>query len=252
MQGRGGISESNGESFGAGRTLGAFQSEWGNDTGEASPVLREALKLARLEGVLAQLRGSRVFIALAPSDKAAADGSSAKSEMSVACIEAADGRLGLLVFSGIDSLARWRSDARPVPMTAPNAAAAALEESAVALIIDPSGPFPFTVTLPDVVDLAPGDHRELAIEKICAVASDLGLQTFGVIPSSNGPIKLRISDSESQKLAQVLNVRSDIHSFIPEGIEIEIDGEKSHGEEADGECGKAAGIAKPWSVNRSG
>ena len=235
MQGRGGINESNGESFGAGRTLGAFQSEWGNDTGEASPVLREALKLARLEGVLAQLRGARVFIALAPSDKAATDGSSAKSEMSVACIEAADGRLGLLVFSGIDSLARWRSDARPVPMTAPNAAAAALEESAVALIIDPSGPFPFTVTLPDVVDLAPGDHRELAIKKISSLASDLGLQTFGVIPSINGPIKLRISESEAQKLVQVLNVRSDIHAFIPEGIEIEADREEFDREEFDRE-----------------
>lgn len=235
MQGRGEISESKGESVGAGRTLGAFQTEWSNDTGEASLALREALKLARLEGVLAQLRGSRVFLALASSDKAAADGSSAKSEMSVACIEAADGRLGLLAFSGIDSLARWRSDARPVPMTASNAAAAALEESAVALIIDPSGPFPFTVTLPDVVDLAPGDHRKLAMEKINALASDLGLQAFEVISSLNGPIKLRISESEARKLVQVLNVRSDIHAFIPEGIEIETDREQFDREQFDRE-----------------
>jgi len=230
MQGRGGFNQSNGPTSGSGRTLEAFQTAWSDDTGEASPVLREALKSARFEQVIAQLRTSRVFIALTPSDKAPAQGSDARSEMSVACLAAADGRLGLLVFSGVDSLARWRSDARPVPMTAPDAAAAALGENAVALIIDPSGPFPFTLTLPDVLELTPGNHRDQAIEKISALASDLGLQSFGVVSSVNGPIRLRISDSEAQMLVQALNVRSDIHAFTPAGIEIEIAGEQSHGE----------------------
>ena len=227
MHSRGDVNDRSDETFGAGRTLGVFQSQWSEDSGEATTSLRETLKIGDPESVVAELLNSRVFIALAPSGKDGSltdgpltDGSDARSEMSVVCITAADGRLGLLVFSGIDALANWNQQARPVPITAADAAKAALEEGAVALVIDPAGPHPFTVTLPDVVALAPGDHRSIAIGKIEEMAYEIGLQTCIVGKTGVGPITVSISVSESTLFIESLEHRSDIHAFAPEGIEI--------------------------------
>ena len=67
------------------------------------------------------------------------------SDMAAVLLTGADGRLALLAFTGTEPLARWRPDARPVPVTARHAALAAVQEEAAALMVDVAGPVPFVV-----------------------------------------------------------------------------------------------------------
>jgi hypothetical protein len=67
------------------------------------------------------------------------------SDMATALLTGKDGRQALLAFSCLETLARWRADARPVPVAATLAARSALEEGASALVIDVAGPTSYVV-----------------------------------------------------------------------------------------------------------
>lgn len=67
------------------------------------------------------------------------------SDMATALLTGRDGRQALLAFTGLDTLAAWRSDARPVPVAAPLAARSALQEGAAALVVDVAGPTTYVV-----------------------------------------------------------------------------------------------------------
>ena len=62
------------------------------------------------------------------------------AEMATALLTGEDGRQALLVFTGLETLSRWRGDARPVPVAATSAARSALQEGAAALVVDVAGP----------------------------------------------------------------------------------------------------------------
>jgi len=66
-------------------------------------------------------------------------------EMATVLLTGRDGRQALLAFTGLDSLAAWQADARPVPVGARDAARSALEEQAAALLLDVAGPTPYAV-----------------------------------------------------------------------------------------------------------
>ncbi|MFD0259861.1 SseB family protein [Kitasatospora indigofera] len=68
------------------------------------------------------------------------------SDMAVPVIEAADGRRALPAFTSLETLARWRADARPAPVAAPQAVLAAYAERADTLLIDPAGPVTYQLT----------------------------------------------------------------------------------------------------------
>lgn len=51
-----------------------------------------------------------------------------------------DGRSGLPVFTGLDALTAWNPTARPLPMTAPDAARMALDEGCEVLLVDLADP----------------------------------------------------------------------------------------------------------------
>ncbi|HUR13744.1 MAG TPA: SseB family protein [Mycobacteriales bacterium] len=94
--------------------------------------------------VLAALAGARVYAAVAATattEEVTEHGLRAEStaEMAVLVLEAS-GQRALPVFSSVLALQRWRLDARPVPLTGPQACQAALDEGACALVIDPGGP----------------------------------------------------------------------------------------------------------------
>jgi type III secretion system (T3SS) SseB-like protein len=67
------------------------------------------------------------------------------SDMATALLVGRDGRQALLAFTGMETLARWRSDARPVPVTAALAARSAVQEGASALVLDVAGPTTYAV-----------------------------------------------------------------------------------------------------------
>lgn len=113
------------------------------DLGEADAALAAALATGSHAQLLAALAGARVFAALsaaATAEQVTEHGLRAESsaEMAVLLLEV-QGSRALPVFSSVAALHTWRPEARPVPLSGPDACRAALEERAVALVVDPGG-----------------------------------------------------------------------------------------------------------------
>ena len=101
--------------------------------------------------VLDALSRSRLFVpvvAILDESEEGADGlrHEKRSSMATVLVQNPDGGRALLGFSSIDALTRWREEARPVPLVAPLAARAAIDEDAATLLIDVAGPVPFALT----------------------------------------------------------------------------------------------------------
>lgn len=126
-----------------------------DDDGSASSEL--VARLAGLaagsstgEQVLGALVGARLLVpVVAVLDEAEenADGLRQEKNSSMATVLVADesGGRALLAFSSSAALTQWRQAARPVPLAAPLAARAAVDEGAATLLIDVAGPVPFAV-----------------------------------------------------------------------------------------------------------
>jgi hypothetical protein len=142
-----------------------------DDRGEADPALAAALA-AYASGhggeraVLVALAVSRLLVPVVsvladttpaepvPGETVPSTGEKG-SEMAVPSLVGQDGRLALVAFTCADSLRRWQSDARPVPVPATGVFAAAVAESA-AVVIDVAGPVPLTVEGTRLAALAAG------------------------------------------------------------------------------------------------
>ncbi|MCW2707193.1 MAG: hypothetical protein JWM22_1035, partial [Frankiales bacterium] len=117
------------------------------DTGTADPRLSAAVAghdgtdAAHAE-LLAALVDARVFAAITATSTSehVAEGTGLRAEssaeMAVVLVAAPDGSRALPVFTSASALKRWRLDVRPVPLTGAEAAQAAHDESAVALLVD--------------------------------------------------------------------------------------------------------------------
>jgi len=127
-----------------------------DDDGGAHPGLRDALAAyeagrAGEHAVLEQLAAARLLVpvvAILTEEEDVAPGEPRRektSEMATPTLIGEDGRRGFLGFTCLETLQRWRPDARPVPMTAVDACRAALQEGADALVVDVAGPVPFAV-----------------------------------------------------------------------------------------------------------
>jgi hypothetical protein len=136
---------------------------FGGDDGSAHPVVAAALAAyasdpgRRLEVFLA-LQSSRLLVpvvAVPGRTEPHARGSThdetdgprlpERAEMATALLTGRDGRLALLAFTSLESLAAWRADARPVPVAAVTAARSAVTEGAAALVVDVAGPTTYAV-----------------------------------------------------------------------------------------------------------
>jgi len=148
----------------AGRTLAGPR--FPGDDGSAGPRVTAALTAyAAGRGsehmVLAALDSARLIVpvvALATAEEAAAPGGLRReksSEMAVPTVIGNDGRAALPAFTSAASLARWRPEARPVPVPAAEVwRSGAAEASAV--VIDIAGPVPFAVDGARLAALAQG------------------------------------------------------------------------------------------------
>jgi SseB protein N-terminal domain len=130
------------------------------DLGAADPAVMAALAGYRdrtigAASVLAVLAKSRLLVpVVAVLDKAETTAGGARveksSHMATVSTTGRDGRRGLLAFTSLESLRRWRPDARPVPAPAPAVAAAALDEGADAVVVDLAGPVQFAIESHDL------------------------------------------------------------------------------------------------------
>ncbi len=80
------------------------------------------------------------------------------SDMAAVLMTGRDGRTALVAFTCTQSLTRWNPEARPVPVSARQAAQAALQDGAAALLVDVAGPVMFVVEGEELSSLAAG-HR---------------------------------------------------------------------------------------------
>ncbi|KWX07617.1 hypothetical protein TR74_18250, partial [Carbonactinospora thermoautotrophica] len=137
------------------------------DTGGADPRLAAALaayakdRSAERE-VLAALATARLLVpvvAILAEEEAAEPGELRRektTEMAIPTIVGRTGRKALPAFTSVDTLARWRADARPVPVESQRAALAAFAEGAEAVLVDPAGPVTYVVERPALYALAEG------------------------------------------------------------------------------------------------
>lgn len=106
-----------------------------DDDGLIDPRLAEAL--GDDVAVLAVYGDVRVFVPIvAILGERATDGSDKSADMAAVFMTGADGRKALLTFSSVEALETWNPLARPVPVWGREAAQAALDEGASALLLD--------------------------------------------------------------------------------------------------------------------
>ncbi len=137
------------------------------DDGSADPGLAAALAAydddpaTRRAATLAVLQHARLLVpVLAVLGEVEVDeqglARDKTSDMATVLMQGKDGRMALLAFTGDPALRRWNPEGRPVPVTAHDAARAARQDGADALLVDVAGPVLFVVEGEDLDALADG------------------------------------------------------------------------------------------------
>jgi hypothetical protein len=170
-----------------------------HDHGDAGPQVTEALAAYQAgkgseQAALTALAGARLLIPVvavladgAPGDQG--DGAAAgdkNSEMVLPTLIGNDGRPAVLAFTGVESLTRWRRNARPVPAEADRVWRAAVTDGC-AVVIDVAGPVPIAVEGARLAALAAGqpappahEDPDVRAEVEAAVAAEPLITGFGL------------------------------------------------------------------------
>ncbi|GAA0476487.1 SseB family protein [Streptomyces sp. NPDC046215] len=139
-----------------------------DDNGSADPALAAALAAWAANpsaetdsGVLTALRAARLLVpvvAVLGEVETGPDGLRREktSDMAVPTLQAPGGRKALPAFTSVETLARWRADARPVAVPLHQALQAAAHEQADTVVLDLAGPVSYQLTGPALLALAEG------------------------------------------------------------------------------------------------
>jgi hypothetical protein len=129
----------------AGRSFEA--NPFANDSGEASEPLLNAIRSFRsgqsdVQPVIAAFRGARLLIPLLADLGEGAEGANGlktdkSADLSIVKVSGPDGFDVLPVFSSVQAMASWNSEARPVPSDATRVALAAASENTTRVVLDP-------------------------------------------------------------------------------------------------------------------
>jgi hypothetical protein len=234
------------DSLGRGRSLA--EPAFAADTGTADPHLRllitsvaagetPALAAAR------DLRDVRLLTAVvAVLDAMDEAGGDKDSHMAVVSMVNERGERGLLGFTGVDSLAAWDPQARPVPALGRDVARAAIDDGATAIVIDVSGPQRLVIDGPALTALA--DNLDLpAVQELLGVALapltsdgwavantvdarplDAGVDVIvQLVATTDSHPDGRLLTDVAQQAAGLISARPDIHRLAPGGIGVTSD-----------------------------
>ncbi|GAB3205769.1 SseB family protein [Marinactinospora thermotolerans] len=211
-----------------------------DDDGSADPEVREKLD-AYSRGaigerqVLAALGPSRLLVpmvAVATEVETDADGLThdKKSDVAVPILVGRDGRRGMLAFTSVETVKRWREDARPVPVTAVDACRTAVEEGTDALVIDVAGPVTYAVQGRFLATLAehgtvpsPKDDPQVLGLIYRITHTEFGIERVRIHESDRADIGVRLElerrDDESlRRVAQRL--AQELAPLLPGGVEL--------------------------------
>ncbi len=193
-------------------------SPYADDDGSAAPELQAALDrfaavgVAALPELVGALERVRVLVPVLAEAVVVeeVDGLQVDREAStgVVAISAPDGRQVLPVFSSVATMAAWRTDARPVPVQARQAAGSAVTEGWELLVVDPGGPVTVQVPRtavwalarsepwrPAVVPDAAGEpvvDPEVAQELAVAALVVRGVRAAEALPGRTAEVALRL------------------------------------------------------------
>ena len=175
-----------------------------DDDGTADPRVTEALAAYHVgegseQDALAALAAARLLV---PVVAVLADGSAAEgdknSEMVLPTLIGQDGRPAVLAFTGLDALARWRPNARPVPAESDRVWRAAVADGC-AVVIDVAGPVPLAVEGTRLAALAAGqpvpaayEDGDVRAEVEAAIAAEPVIVGFSLAPSHQVDLAVRL------------------------------------------------------------
>ena len=187
------------------------------DRGAADPLLTAALAAYQVgqgseQAALTALAAARLLVPViavlghgAATDGAATDGAPTAprgdkdSEMVLPTLIGRDGRPAVLAFTGLDALARWRPDARPMPAEADRVWRAAVADGC-AVVIDVAGPVPLAVEGARLAALAasqsvplPYDDPDVRAEVHAAIAAEPVIAGFSLAPGRDGGPDLTVT-----------------------------------------------------------
>lgn len=146
------------------------ETDFGTDDGAASEEIRHAMadyvanrSMYSFKKIRDLIYPSRFLVPVVATvdDMHEDTGAEKDSHMSSVAFELTDGRKALLAFTGIDSLALWNAEARPIPKKAMLVAQSALTEDYDAVIVDIAGPVPCFLDEVLLAQVALGDQREM-------------------------------------------------------------------------------------------
>jgi hypothetical protein len=172
-----------------------------DDDGAADPQVTAALAAYQAgqgseQATLTALAAARLLVpviaVLAGGPAAQADRAAEgdkNSEMVLPTLIGRDGRPAVLAFTGLDTLARWRQNARPVPADADRVWRAAVADGC-AVVIDVAGPVPLAVEGIRLAALAAGqpvppahEDADLRADVEAAIAAEPVITGFSLAPS---------------------------------------------------------------------
>lgn len=215
-----------------------------DDDGSADAALAAALAAyagdSRTEpAVLAALPGARLLVpvvAVLGEVETGPDGLRREktSDMAVPTIQAADGRRALPAFTSVESLARWRPDARPVAVPLHQALQALAHEKADTLLIDMAGPAPYALTGPALRAVALGREHvdplgdpEVRGALRAAVAAEPGVLRAHLSPAggSDGTLGLVLAPGAAvaevaRRIATALAADEVLRSRLVRGLDL--------------------------------
>jgi SseB protein N-terminal domain len=175
-----------------------------DDNGAADPRVAAALAAYQAgqdseQAVLSVLAAARLLV---PVVAVLADGTAAEgdknSEMVLPTLIGRDGRPAVLAFTGLEALARWRPNARPVPVEADRVWRGAVADGC-AVVIDVAGPVPLAVEGARLAALAVGqpvppahEDPDVHAEVAEAVAAEPVIAGFSLAPSREVDLAVRL------------------------------------------------------------
>jgi SseB protein N-terminal domain len=180
-----------------------------DDDGTADPRVTEALAAYHVgegseQDALAALAAARLLVPVVAvlADGSAADGDK-NSEMVLPTLIGQDGRPAVLAFTGLDTLARWRPNARPVPAESDRVWRAAVADGC-AVVIDVAGPVPVAVEGTRLAALAAGQPVPAAYED-----GDVHAEVEAAIAAEPVVVGVSMAPSHQVDLAVRLHLSAD-------------------------------------------
>jgi hypothetical protein len=215
------------------------------DRGHADPGVTAALSAYHRantteQDVLLAVASARLLVPVVamlrsapPASIDEATGGEKESEMALPTLIGNDGRAAIIAFTGIETMTRWRPDARPVIAPAARVWHAAVAEGQ-AVVIDVAGPVPLVIEGARLAALAAGEPPPLphedpdvraAISEV--IASHAGVTGFALAPASSGgdvAVTLRVAGAAdagtARAAAQV--IAAFLGSRFRQGVELSV------------------------------